>query len=339
MAEACSSLAIVSQVYSSRLTAKTYNKLTLVHRKNATHTAVVVGDSYADDHDMGFETWPHLLTQTVLNQTALITATGGTTSDQAVTQLERAHAHLEAVPGALIVHTGGNDLLQSLWWPHMVLLLAFDVALLIVTRLSLTRPLERPPLFSFAGVISRRLSSNLIKLLDASVQLGHKSMIVSHLPLCPAIPLARTLLRILTFGLASDDLLTELLLEYANLFRSEIDAALNGFLSKRPNINLIVFDEGYHLHDLATAMGADRFGAMDIVYVKVRRESHASGFLSGACWLASKFARILGGGRGVTEKSANFWRDLHHPSQNVHFEMCKRVGQQWQAHAVKVDSN
>ena len=91
---------------------------------------LVVGDSYADPHDMAFFCWPDVLART-LGLTALNAARGGSRSDQTVGQLERAlaaaagHGLCTSGSTVLIVHTGGNDALQLLL--PLLLLLILDL--------------------------------------------------------------------------------------------------------------------------------------------------------------------------------------------------------------------
>lgn len=279
-------------------------------------TALVLGDSYADPVDMDFDTWPHILAHTHLKIDLLCAARGGSTSHHLSDQLERAHTALRAKPGLLIIHTGGNDLLHGLVRPHMLVLLVADL-LRIVAASALGRPPMRvAPRHSFCAIVSRRIVCNTVAALEAGVAKGHHRLLVSHIPLCPAVPLARTILRVLTLGLASEELVSFVLNVYASLFRRALDVGLAAFSARQPDhVRLFVFDEGHHMNDLAERAQAHRLGALGVL------ASKAWGVATRRLGWTSR--ADTGGSAAAT--GAAFWRDAHHPAARAHVDLCERV--------------
>ncbi len=157
---------------------------------------LVVGDSYADPHDMAFFCWPDVLART-LGLTALNAARGGSRSDQTVGQLERAlaaaagHGLCTSGSTVLIVHTGGNDALQLLL--PLLLLLILDLLRLVAAHVfRVPRPGPAWPRASFIGIIGRRVGAKHARLLRAAHSRGLRRVLARRLPpssLTPALPI------------------------------------------------------------------------------------------------------------------------------------------------------
>eukprot|EP00966_Prymnesium_polylepis_P078425 1818006-Prymnesium_polylepis.1 len=96
--------------------------------------ALVLGDSYCDDVDMGYRCWPTALAS-LRGWSMLSAAQGGSKAGHWTEQLERAHAYSAELGVSIsantvcVVHLGGNDILHSLWLgPIAVALLLVDLA-------------------------------------------------------------------------------------------------------------------------------------------------------------------------------------------------------------------
>ena len=168
---------------------------------------IVLGDSYADDIDMGFVCWPSVLAQrrgwSILNA-----ARGGSISGQGIAQYQRAIAFAEQaqlqVSGSTvcIVHLGGNNLLHALWLgPVAAALLVIDVASIGLGLLGYTRRLTDLPRLSFAGLLARSVLGDLGKLVRHLGGKGHTELLVCGLPVCAAIPTMRVVLSVLLWPL------------------------------------------------------------------------------------------------------------------------------------------
>jgi len=198
-----------SEYHVSRYAAAAKNILSWRPCDTSSGAAVVVlGDSYADDVDMGFECWPSRLSR-LLGGACINVAVGGSRTSHARGQLARADDFLGAnghaashPPGErhLVVHTGGNDILTALWFPPLLLLLWLDlIHLTIATRGWLHTP-AAPRYNSFIGIISRHTARQLTLLLRDAHARGYRRVVLTRLPLSPAMPLARALASLLLLG-------------------------------------------------------------------------------------------------------------------------------------------
>eukprot|EP00434_Breviolum_minutum_P007887 symbB.v1.2.006959.t1/scaffold416.1/size293898/18 len=166
---------------------------------------MVLGDSYADDVDMGFHCWPTRLSRT-LRLPLLNVARGGSESTHIHAQLERAHAYnrnqqldLKPEEVLLILHTGGNDALNALLKPWMFTLLLSDLYSL---RNSMNSGIPNPKKqeLAFATTVSKNIVKELDTLLATAATLGHRKVLISTLPIVSSLPLARLLVHLLVPG-------------------------------------------------------------------------------------------------------------------------------------------
>lgn len=169
---------------------------------------LVIGDSYADDVDMGFECWPTLIARR-RNWSKLSCARGGAESTAALEQYALADAFatsngLEIDERTMVlVHLGGNDLLHALWFfPVAFVLLMCDIGVSLFSRigslLGLAGRRRRLPRASFFGLAARRVARNLRGLLLLLASRGHRQVVISGLPVCSVVPTARFLVSVLT---------------------------------------------------------------------------------------------------------------------------------------------
>ena len=120
------------------------------------------GDSYADNFDMGFECWQTLLGRQC-RLSSLNVACGGARISEYRSQLVTATAACEelglthSAETLVVVHAGGNDFLQALVLPPLLLLLLLDIVRCGARRaLGLPRfDAASPPLLSFVGLSAR----------------------------------------------------------------------------------------------------------------------------------------------------------------------------------------
>jgi len=310
----------------NRLTRQIYNRLTFLPVEDAPACAVVIGDSWADHVDMGFPCWPTLLGRS-LGYSVLNTARGGSEVDETMEQLARAHEWLDAHEGAapaqlLIIHTGGNDLLHSLCMPHTFALLASDIWNVI-------RSTPPPASFSLVRRIARRVAQGLCEVLADAAARGHTTALISAVPICSEVPLARAVVQLLSLGLASPVFITRVLDALGELLNSEIRAALQEQLfsareGKDPlSLRVIFFDEAAHVTSLAAAAGASTHGVIEVPGLLLNRRFHAvppqplspDAAASSASGDASEAdGRLLEGTLQVDE----VWLDAHHPSAKLH---------------------
>jgi hypothetical protein len=256
------------------------NVLSWRPRDGADSLVVVVGDSYADDVDMGFETWPSELSR-LLGSTCVCTATGGTRSSHVCDQLARAHAFLDvdgrgaSFPPSkrwLVVHTGGNDVLAALLFPPLLLLLWFDlIHLSLSAGLGWLLPPTRPLRWSFLNIVSSYSARHLTELLRDAAARGHTRVLVARPPFSPSVPLARALGRLLLFGLPTRNALTDMLALAFRLFRIATDEAVARFGAAQPGMRVIIFDEPGLLSRMAIEHGAASFGLWHVPWLIRRR--------------------------------------------------------------------
>jgi hypothetical protein len=174
-----------------RVIGKRLNKLTWEpsERKDHTVDVLVLGDSYADDIDMGSRCWPSRLAA-MRGWSCLNVARGGARSSEGMEQYSRAAAfalkrglHMDRET-LCIVHLGGNDILHALWFLPLVLPFLFaDILTLLGVRAGFVRPLAKLGAFSFFGALSRRTESNLSALLSKLRRAGAYSYLAFRSPL------------------------------------------------------------------------------------------------------------------------------------------------------------
>ena len=250
---------------------------------------LVLGDSYADDVDMGYWCWPALLARS-RGWSILSAARGGSKSGCAMEQYARARAFADELGLSVtreticVIHLGGNDLLHSLWLgPLAFALLLLDIAFLLARRTTSLYIRSRPPRFTFFGLLSRRVATNTSATLRLLAAHGHRTVLLSGLPLCAAVPTARTVVRLLICGCwpCAGDCVSAIIGEAAALMQDELFAAARA-TAEEGCLSLILFDEASTLMELHTAVAG-------------------------------------------TSAVATFWRDAHHPSHWVHAELAARA--------------
>lgn len=339
------------------------NVLSWRPRDGADTLVVVVGDSYADDVDMGFETWPSELSR-LLGSACVCTATGGTRSSHALGQLARAHAFLdvdgEGVRGEsfppskrwLVVHTGGNDVLAALLFPPLLLLLWLDLVYLsLAAGLGWLRPPTRPHRWSFLGLVSAYSAQHLALLLRDAAARGHTRVLVARPPFSPSVPLARALSTLLLLGLPSGKALTATLVLAFRLFRVATDEAVARHAAEHPGMRLHVFDEPELLDRMAADHRADAFALCHVPGLISRRFRR-----NVALWReaspGARREREVGGGSGAgggdvggrvngggsadgsgggatvgAPAGLHFWHDAHHPAREVHLALARHAAE------------
>lgn len=170
--------------------------------------ALCLGDSYADDVDMGYACWPYALARR-RGWSLLNAARGGSIAGQGIDQYDRAvaFAHKECLrvsPSTVcIVHLGGNNLLHALWLgPLALALLFFDIAYIGLGLAGVTHRITRLPRFSFAGQLARRVQADLGTLLQHLGGKGHTHVLVAGMPVCAAVPTMRVVVGLFLWPLS-----------------------------------------------------------------------------------------------------------------------------------------
>lgn len=297
---------------------------------------VVVGDSYVDDVDMGFETWPSLLAR-ARGASYVCTARGGSRIAHARPQLARAHefvvreGHGQRFPAThrwLIVHTGGNDILRALLLPPLLLLLWIDLLRLSLVAVHWFSMPTRAHRFSFIGLLSSHTSKQLKLLLHDAHAAGYRRVVLSRLPLSPSVPLARAVCAVMLLGLASSQTITATLQLCFDLFGAGMDEALADFAAEAPTMRVEVFDEAAHLGRLAAIHAADTFSLSHVpILVKQRLARNA------ALWWArprGETRRPTGAEAGASQSrdaplGTDFWHDAHHPAHEAHLALAQHA--------------
>ena len=258
---------------------------------------MLLGDSYADDIDMGYLCWPTLVARS-RSWSCLSCARGGSETSSGVGQYLRAveYAGEEKLKitasTVVLVHLGGNDLLHALWLgPVAFLMLLMDVARVLAgwhgprgTRL---------PRFSFFGFAARRVCSNLRALLLLAASNGHRTFVVSGLPVCSVVPTARFIVSLITGawlwrwlwpggGAKAASFVSELCDEAAGQLQAQVFDALIAANVEATRI--------------ATSGGSSAGGAsMQLILIDQQR--------------------VL---RDVAASCAPMWNDGHHPTARAH---------------------
>ena len=171
-----------------------------------------------------------------------------------------------------------------------------------------------PPQLRFVESLSSQIGDAYDELLCDAARRGHRSVLVSHIPLCSAVPLARALLRFLApFSSRSDAFTDEALAKLAAAFHHALSERLRRAATANA-LEIVEFDEGAHLCQLATKANA-----------------HALGLRSMPSLLASRLrSKASSGGGGASDTfrapiDSPFWRDGHHPSAATHVLLAERV--------------
>ena len=194
---------------------------------------------------MTFPCWPRLLCKNV-GFSMVNTARGAARSDHGREQLARADSFLDAEKSVypkqkyLLVHLGGNDLLQALFlFPPMLLLFLVDIMVF-----SLFKPRKFGPV-SALGLVATYTKKHLSLLMDDAAQRNYSRIIISHLPICASIPIARALVSIVCLGLVTNNHITSTLTKASRLYNyTAIDDLVHHYRIKYPNITWEVFEEG-----------------------------------------------------------------------------------------------
>ena len=288
---------------------------------------VALGDSYFDDIDMGFLTWPSVLASR-RGWSLLNVARGGAESGDIRGQIKRLQRFVDAEgigPDALVasavcvVHIGGNDILHRLL--PRILFLALDI-----WRLAAARRARRPALAavdaapcSYVGWALQHTDSALDAALDEVARAGFRRVVVLGMPICAPLPLARAVIFFLAFvpwllligvpravaravglrstcgtdegggSIAADfsSFVRATLLDVAALMTAGVRDVQARFAAARPDVAVAFFDE-------ATAL------------TELNAEHNAT---------------------SPDKRAApRFWRDGHHPAAHVHERLAERVG-------------
>lgn len=283
-------------------------------KQETTHVdLLVLGDSYADDIDMGFECWPTLLARKE-RWSCLSCARGG--AEAAAATAQYALASDFAVEANLLideetvvlVHLGGNDLLHGLrYGPIACLLLLCDVAMSLFSYFRLfgvPTPLPRLPRVSFFGIASRRVTRQLRLLLSVLSERGHHTVVVSGLPVCSVVPTVRVIVSLLTGSW---------LWQYA----------LPGAGAAAARVVTLLAD------GTAALLQSELFGGLASAAAEVSAHSKSSAasvtcssprlvLLDEAAVLREIASQAGEGGRSM-------WKDFHHPTAECHQKMSDRL--------------
>ncbi|CAE7803379.1 Sbno2 [Symbiodinium sp. CCMP2456] len=293
-----------SEFLESWITSKRHNQLTWLpaerHLVNTQFSSILVlGDSYADDVDMGFFCWPSRLGKR-LKLPVLNVARGGSESAHVSAQLERAHAwnHEDFaldIQSLLILHTGGNDALHSLRNPRMLALLISDLYSL---RSSNEDKLE----LSFPRELGKAVTSRLDDFFASAAVHGHRHIVLSTLPIISCLPLARLLVQLLVPG-ANAGFVTRSLRALGRSINQSVCGDIQSLAAKH-GVYAQVFDEASQLELLAEEAGASQLGLSDGLRLVLRQ-----------------LQRILTG----PVKDSGFWHDGHHPAAEAHERLAEEA--------------
>jgi len=296
----------------SVITGKAKNYLTWRPALNTTAGVkaqiIVVGDSYADDIDMNFVCWPSQLA-IEFGVSMLNMARGGSESKHVRAQLAHASDFLRtsgileepivqtAHHTLLIIHTGGNDVLHALGNLRLLLSLVADVWRF---RVASWGWISKPAQFLFAEELGAGIARQMDALLAYAAEQGYMYMLVSQLPISPAIPLARFLIYLVSGG--GSAFVTEVLQCFSRTVQQKLATTLLASAVKY-SIRLELFEEGEHLENLAAAAGAADYGLWELL-----------GRLGASVW------RFWG-----LSNRAHFWLDGHHPGLEAQTELAKKA--------------
>ncbi len=288
---------------------KKFNRVTWIPQRADERTIglLVLGDSYADHFDMGFECWQTLLGRQC-GLSVLNVACGGARISQFRSQLDTATEACgelglcNSAETLVVVHAGGNDFLQALVLPPVLLLLVLDICRFgwHRSRTGWRASPAAPPLFSFVGLGARWLELQLRWLVAALHRLGYRRVLVSGPIVTPSLPLARMLVTLLTLGLATPSFVDATLRDFGDLLAASLrDVTLPRLEAQTPEMQLSFFDGAGELSQLAGAAREERHGVFGTL-------------------------RLLAALRRPTPRTT-FWRDGHHPTAVVHVELAARA--------------
>ena len=270
---------------------------------------IVLGDSYADDVDMGFHCWPTKLSK-ALQTPVLNVARGGSESSHIHAQLERAHSWakdkqlaMKPSEALLVLHTGGNDALHSLMKPWMFASLVSDLYSL---RKSSKADLPGTDL-DFPRKLSSLILEEVDQFLERAATLGHRKVVISTLPIISSLPLARLLVHLLVPG-SDPHFVTESLREVGGRINRHLHEEYTALASKH-GLQAWIFQEGTSLDELATAADASKLGVIAAVKLALKR-------LRRTIWALASDEPL---------DSQEFWYDGHHPAAEAHEELAAEV--------------
>ena len=272
---------------------------------------LVVGDSYADDVDMGFHCWPTHVSRS-LRLPLLNVARGGSESSHVHAQLERAHSYSQQLnfkpqEALLILHTGGNNALHSLLKPWLFALLLSDLYSL---RNSDVSPDKQETLeLAFATRVSQSILKELDLMLGTAASLGHRNVLISTVPIVPSLPLARLLVHLLVPG-SNATFVTQTLRSIGGSINKQLQTK-SIKLTEKHGLHGWIFEEGKSLDRLAQQSDASSLGPLAAVKLALSRVYRT--FLD------------LTGSRDASRPFHHFWHDGHHPAAAAHQQLGAEV--------------
>ena len=269
---------------------------------------IVVGDSYADDIDMGFQCWPTQLSK-ALHAPVLNVARGGSESSHIHSQLERAHlwtkeqqlqVNLSEV--LLVLHTGGNDALHSLLKPWMFVSLISDLYSLRSEAVE-----KKSVELSFPKKLSIVILRDVDEFLERAAALGHRKVVISTLPIVSSLPLARLLVHVLVPG-ADPGFVTETLEAVGGSINRHLQEQCV-VLAQKHGVEAWIFQEGDSLDSLAKGAEAATHGVFSAVKLALKR-------IRRIIWALASQESLDG---------HEFWHDGHHPAARAHEQLAAEV--------------
>ncbi|CAK9070815.1 unnamed protein product [Durusdinium trenchii] len=269
---------------------------------------IVVGDSYADDIDMGFQCWPTQLSK-ALHAPVLNVARGGSESSHIHSQLERAHlwtkeqqlqVNLSEV--LLVLHTGGNDALHSLLKPWMFVSLISDLYSLRSEAVE-----KKSVELSFPKKLSIVILREVDEFLERAAALGHRKVVISTLPIVSSLPLARLLVHVLVPG-ADPGFVTETLEAVGGSINRHLQEQCV-VLAQKHGVEAWIFQEGDSLDSLAKGAEAATHGVFSAVKLALKR-------IRRIIWALASQESLDG---------HEFWHDGHHPAARAHEQLAAEV--------------
>ena len=265
---------------------------------------LVIGDSYADDVDMGFFCWPSCLARS-RSWSVLNTSRGGATTGDAGGQYDRAitfakEHQLTIADAVCIVHLGGNNLLQLLWLgPLALILLMVDVMWFTFAHLGLISPSQAHPRISFFGLTSQQVADDLAAIVHRLAANGHKRILVSGLPLCSCVPTARVVVGLLAWPLA---------LVPGRAFHSRTVSFLIDEAARMMQATILSrLQRQIEVENLVQSTGSSS------LRVRVHFFDEAAAI------------RMLAMEAQAAPASLTFWRDAHHPTAHVHARLAEEA--------------
>lgn len=273
---------------------------------------LVVGDSYADDVDMGFHCWPTHLSRS-LRLPLLNVARGGSESSHVHAQLQRAHSYsrqqlnFKPQEALLILHTGGNDALHSLLKPWLFALLLSDLYSLRNSDVSQDK--QETLELAFATRVSQSILKELDLMLGTAASLGHRNVLISTVPIVPSLPLARLLVHLLVPG-SNATFVTQTLRSIGGSINQQLQTKCIK-LAEKHGFHGWIFEEGKSLDRLAQQSDASSLGPLAAVKLALSR--------------VYRTILDLTGSRDASRTFHHFWHDGHHPAAAAHQQLGAEV--------------